>query len=393
VTPELELHENPEICWIDEFLEYTSNLPTPRIFRKWAAIATIAGALERRIWLRSRGNLILYPNMYTVLVAHPGVGKSILCNIVRELWASCPDLHIAPSNVSRASLIDSLYDAKRTGEPSYNALAIASSELGVLLSSWENEFMSALVDIYDCNPFTERKRGNNLRISIPRPCLNLLACATPSWLQSSMPHGAWDQGFASRTLFIYSNEIVRTELFPNDRQDIKRLSAGIATFSNRSGEFHFHPRAEAALRAWYEHDLPPIPEHPKLRHYNSRRITHFVKLCLVCAAARRAHPIIELSDFQLAQDLMLEAEAAMSTVFDELAVTADSEVMDDIWFWVTARFRASGVPIPSGMLYEYVRQRTPAHNVKKIIDLMVAAGLLNSRLDRTNQILYTPIER
>ena len=35
--------------WIDSFCEYVSDTETPRIFAKWSAIATIAGALRKSV--------------------------------------------------------------------------------------------------------------------------------------------------------------------------------------------------------------------------------------------------------------------------------------------------------------------------------------------------------
>ena len=40
--------------FVSKFLEMTEERPTPEIFRKWAAITTLSGALEKRIWTRTK---------------------------------------------------------------------------------------------------------------------------------------------------------------------------------------------------------------------------------------------------------------------------------------------------------------------------------------------------
>lgn len=62
--------------WIDAFIRYTAPLPSPEIFRRWAAISGVAGALERRVFTRLAGRPI-YPNLYALMVAPPGVGKCL----------------------------------------------------------------------------------------------------------------------------------------------------------------------------------------------------------------------------------------------------------------------------------------------------------------------------
>ena len=57
--------------WIEGFIEYTDTLPSEPILRKWAAVSTIAGAMERKLYAVSMGKR-LYPNFYVFLVVPPG---------------------------------------------------------------------------------------------------------------------------------------------------------------------------------------------------------------------------------------------------------------------------------------------------------------------------------
>ena len=108
---ELEQATRKHPCWISSFLEYTANLPSPERFRKWAAISAIAGTLERRCWIRT-GAGKLFPNMFIMLVAPPGVGKDFAINPARELWSNVGKLNIAPSAMTHKGMIDHLADSR-----------------------------------------------------------------------------------------------------------------------------------------------------------------------------------------------------------------------------------------------------------------------------------------
>src|SRR5439155_21037477 len=140
------------------------------------AISAIAGALERKVWVRT-GNGDLYPNMYTVFVAPPGVGKTISMVLTERLWRDLEGQYVAPTSLTKAALVDSLHDANRevlVGKDlqTFHSLKIIAGELGVLLPSYEPDFMNTLTALYDGWAYAERRRTNDLNITIDSPQLN-----------------------------------------------------------------------------------------------------------------------------------------------------------------------------------------------------------------------------
>jgi hypothetical protein len=165
----------------------------------------------------------LYPNMYIFLIAVPGVGKTVSGTQTEILWRGLEHHHVAPTNASKAALIDVLAESKREiilpklgGQEEFHALNIMSGEFGAFMPTWDGEFMNTLVTLWDGGRYTERKRGGDLRIDIPQPLLNMLACATPDFMVNWMPEGAWKQGFASRLMLIYSGEVILGDLWSED---------------------------------------------------------------------------------------------------------------------------------------------------------------------------------
>ena len=93
-------------------MDYTEHRPSPKLFRQWAAIATISGATERRVWSSTiQGKQ--YSNIYVMLVAPPGIGKSQSVGPAKSLLLKSNKFFIAPDRISTASLIDAFARASK----------------------------------------------------------------------------------------------------------------------------------------------------------------------------------------------------------------------------------------------------------------------------------------
>jgi len=375
-----------QVCWLDDFLDYTDGLPSPTLWRKWAGISAIASVLERRVWITTRIGRF-YPNMYIVLVGPPGAGKSILTNIVSDVTNDIEDFHKAPSNVSGASMLDALDEARRrivrlgllSAVIEYNALCVLSNELGSFIPAWDAVLINALTDIYDGKTYIERKRGRKTPLEIKNPCLNILGATTPGWLSSQLPPGAWDQGFTSRTLFIYSGDVHLVSVFGDAKlsgSKFVKVSDALRTMTDLYGEYSFEEAAAAALDAWHMAGGPPAPDHPKLLHYLSRRTSHLLKLCMVVAAATRKELIITLDDFQTALSLLLEAETFMPEIFLAMTSGGDSDIHNEAWHFVYKLYMKKNMPVPQASLIAFLRQRTPSHSVMKMYELMIHSRMI-----------------
>lgn len=388
--------------WIEVFVEETEGLSSPLIFRKWAAIMTISGALEQNVWCISRYEK-LFPNLYSVLVGPPGVGKTVVISVVRLLWKKLKDVHVAPSNVSRASLVDCLNDAIRTSsvkpqalEPitSFNHLNVGSRELGAFLSSYDSDFIAVLTDIYDGKEdFDERKRGKDLRINIAHPSLTFFAGTTPSYLNGLFSDGAWDQGFASRTVFVYSGEIILGDIFlegsePKAYQD---LTHDLQHINRLSGKFDWDADVAGALTEWYKAKGPPAPTHPKLLHYQTRRHAHLMKLCMIASAARRSDLRITDIEYQEALAWLLEAEAWMPEIF-KASLGADHKIMDDIWHYTYQIWIKERKPILASRVVGFASRLAPVMSVGRIIETMVKSNMLKQTTEKEGTC-YMPQER
>lgn len=372
--------------WIDGFERYTADLESPAIFRRWTGIFTLACAMERKIWISNRMG-ILFPNLYIFMIGPPGAGKTVTASVSRELLLALDEHHVAPTSVTRASLIDNLKEAERKivrpreSPPfvEFNSLALLSNELGVLLPAYENDFMNVLTDLYDCKVYSESRRSKDTRIAIPSPQLNLMAATTPSYLNNFLPAGAWDQGFLSRTIMVYAGAPPLSDLFAPvsvDAQLKQALAHDLVEISRLYGELEWEPSAVVAIREWREGGMRPLPDHPKLLHYNTRRTAHLIKLCQIASVARASDYIITMEDFVEALGWMIEAEEFMPDIFKSMVSGGDSQIIQECWHYVYKLHIKHGKPVPAQQVVMFLQERTPAHNIEKVLDVMVRAGIL-----------------
>lgn len=384
--------------WIDLFYEYTDNRPTPALFRKWAGIGIVAGALERKTWVHTLGSN-LYPNLYVLLVSPPGLGKTVMIDEVTKFWGSMKDHYLAPSSMSRASLADALRESERhiirpQDTPSiinFNSLLISINELSTIMPEYNNDFMGTMTDLYDGKRYGEKKRGNDLSYVLEHPQLNLIAGTTPSYLNGIMPEGAWDQGFISRVIMVYSGEVELKDLFTEidkKTKEFDRLAEELKAIGTMYGRMQFHPDAAAAITAWYRKKGPPIPDHPKLIWYNTRRTAHLLKLCQIASASRGEDFIISLEDYQRALGWLLEAEAFMPDIFRAMTQGGDARAIEDCWHYCYQIYIREKRLVSETRLWNFLIQRVPSHNVERVIKAMVTSGLLEKQLNE-----YKPLVR
>lgn len=393
--------------FVDAFLAHTEGRGSPSIYRKWTAIFMVSAVLERKAWVTTaKGRL--FPNQYIVLTGPAGVGKSLCTStaydLLEDIRSPETPFHIAPTSVSRASLVDRLAEAdRRIVRPmetppvnSFNSLSIVVNEFGVFLPAWDNEFMNVLTDLWDCGRYVETKRTNKISINIPNAQLNMLSATTPAQLQGLLPEGAWEQGFMSRVLIVYSGEAVHTDLFQFDGLDKEGRLAMVHDLKDiykMFGEFTPTEEYKEAINDWAKAGGPPVPDHPKLMTYRIRRAQHMLKLSMVASAATDSERILTLDNFAEALDWLVELETFMPDVFKSMKSGGDGRAIEECWHYVYQVWMKHKEPVPEARVVAFLQERVPAHNIDRILDVMERAELLKKQFTPAGAKGFTPKAR
>lgn len=391
-------------------MEMTEGALSPEIFRRWSGIAALAGALERRVWIEtgtsSRGTARqTFPNLYTLLVAPPGVGKFVI-EEVRDLWREVVDgnrplLHIAPDNMSKASLMDSLAAAGQSKLPpegapiEYHSLLIAAEEFAVLLPGYDLEYIGTLNAIWNNKSlYTETRRTSIVKsLTINNPQLNILAGTQPGWLASVFPEEAWSTGLTRRMVMVYCAESEIKDIFadyPDTTAARSRVINALGVAASLHGAIVWSPEAFPMVQKWHLAGGPPAPHHTKLQHYNRSRTQLLLKLITISAVSRGDHDLIARGiDVERAMEWLLEVEKGMPDIFRAMIGKSDNQVIEEMYHYAVSVWRVNRQEgVPERALITFLRERVPSEKIRHLMDTAERSGAI-ARVSGT-QDMYVP---
>lgn len=289
-------------------MEYTAESEAPEIYHRWTALATIAGALRRRVWFEM-GYFTLYPNNYVVLTGPPGAKKTTAMNVGRRFLAASKATKFVVDSTSREQLI---YDMSKIDMEGTAAMTAYSGEFGTLLTTSEMNMVLFLIEMYDAGEdYEHRTRGGGPH-KIVKPALNIVGCTTPDWLSAGMPLQTAGIGLLSRMIFAYADGPQGSQPFPELTPRQVELAAHIiddlSEMAKLSGCMTLAPDAKAFYKDWYDNKRQTVAAaDPRLTGYYSRKPIHVLKTAMAFAVARGEDLVItmeSLTDSFAALDLV-----------------------------------------------------------------------------------------
>lgn len=259
----------------DKWDAYTSNLCSPQNYLDWSFKFVIAASLERRVWLGYEA-MQLFPNVYSVLVGRPGIGKGVAMGPAIELLRhhkrkdkgidrvtqrdgedivnqeiektnddmskesdykmankgaprfDPPLFPFGPDTTTFEKLIfymgksfryinfpDKDKDGReKTGIYGHCSMNFILPELGSLLRKRTEDTVTLLQALYDCPKDHIYTTIGRGTDRIRMGCLNFMAGVTPDFLEMAFNERVMSQGFSSRTFFIYANKNRQNVILP-----------------------------------------------------------------------------------------------------------------------------------------------------------------------------------
>lgn len=348
--------------------------------------------MERRLWAQLSGGK-LYPNLYTMLVASPGVGKDQAINPAVNMMRKAGVFHVSPISVTGKGLLDALASAKAVKDfkqgnelIKYHTMFVAVPEFGTLLDKHDLGFLSILNELYNCSPmFEEKLRTRKEDLVIENPHLAMLTGTQPSYMASMFPEEAWGMGFFARTMLIYQGKAEKKALFSGGmfgsstlkEEREKELVLHLKKIQKMVGGMEFNQEAQNAIEFFNEREAEAeAPQHPRLFHYNTRRTLHLIKISMVLAAAELSMVVTE-EHVNSAKLSLYEAEGLMPEIFKEMANGSHKSHLDEAFYFICKLYNASGrKPVPEHKIIQMLSAKVPAQQIPFIINTMLNAKMI-----------------
>lgn len=384
--------------WLESYLDYTENSESPISYHTWCGLSVIAGALQRKVYLKWGLGRVIYPNLYAVLVGASGrTRKGVAIGIAKDFLKNLPSITVVPESSSgRQAMILAMKRAlSNFSDPSDNKIKFHSSvtafseELSVFLGQGDIAYLSNLTDWYDSKDDWEYETVGRGKDTLQGLCLNLMGGTAPDWIQSMIPQEALGGGFTSRIIFIV--EEVKRKIIPKyvvspEEERLKELlQIDIERISQLAGEITFTPEAEQLYIDWYiEQDTAlsagkPVITDPRFAGYCERRATHIQKLMILCSASRGDDLKINADDFNRAHKLLSDAEKNMPKTFGGLGKSKMSDQSDAVINYV----KKTGITTRKALLQKFYRDIDPM-TLANVEVLMQQMGAVKIKLNPEN---------
>lgn len=333
------------------YLEYTKDTEPPTSYHTWVGISLIAGALQRRCWIRW-GLDTIYPNIYVVLVGPSGRSrKGTAMMIGLNLLNQQKGVKIVSDSITREALIRSMVDASVSAtDPDsgkiffHSSLMVFSEELSVFLGQGDIKFLSNLTNWYDSRDKWEYKTKGSGTDDVQGVCLTMLGATAPDWMQSILPEEAIGGGFTSRVIFIVEEK--KGKIVPESQMSAEKLALQKQLVEDldhifvMSGQMTMTPEAREAYIDWYteqerlsEKNQFAIDD-SRFAGYCDRRATHVRKLSMCMSASRSDDRDVTLSDFERAVSVLKAAELKMSQAFAGVGSSQYAQVTERILSYI-----------------------------------------------------------
>jgi hypothetical protein len=339
------------------YLAYTRNQASPPLFHLWTIIAVIAGILRRNVWINRGGYYMLYPNLYTVLVAPTGrCMKSTAASIGVKLLRKIEGVNIMHEKITPEGLISYMSGEmsdgpalpwKKSSGPKMTVKIEGKSvkfkeecncfvfapELSVFLGgvSYTGGLVELLTSLYEGKDQWEYRTKSRGELILKNVNLNLFGASNPEWLAKGLSEDAFGGGFMGRTIYIFQNEGKKVA-WPTKPEDMEELEARIVNdllkINSLEGEFHVTDEARDFYTKWYDNYNPDFNN--RMSGFFERKPDHLLKLAMIIAVSKSDKLEITLSHMQAALKMLEEVEKVMPSAFVYIGATAEARTSQHI---------------------------------------------------------------
>lgn len=330
--------------FLSSYLEYVAGGECPTIYHRWSALAGVGAYLERNTFIQHGRNRI-YSNMYVMLIGTAGARKSTAIKAFKRVMIAAGYNTIAAAKSSKEQFLmdlmgeeldddtpEAILDRNIFGlgqDRDVSPMAILADEFADFMGQGNIEYINLLTNLWDYEGVYESRIKNGKSAKVNNPTISILGGITPTSFASAMPPEVIGQGFLSRFILVHSDPSGIKIAFPDQGDgDVLGIAKELVDIKLATvGEAKITSGAKKVLEAIYLSDEPL--EDNRLSHYSTRRFTHLLKLCIVCAACRYSLEIQE-GDVILANTILTKTESDMPKALGEFGKSRFSDVANKV---------------------------------------------------------------
>jgi hypothetical protein len=301
---------------------------SPSNYHYWVGATAVAATLKRHVYIQ-RGTWKLCPNIFTVLVGHPAIGKGESINPAMQLIRKANCANIMSDRITMEWIKSELAKGFQSfGQTSTGGISIGTDascllvapELSVFLRYPEDE-LPDLADLWDARPepqmYGTRSKG---LVTITSPCPSMLAGCAPEWLKDAVPPSAIGGGFSRRVNFVFADKPRQTNPWPDSSDWTKVLTPLVDDLkyigAKLHGEYKFDNLARPAFEQVFgdQYNTADLEDEATF-YYGKSRWTNAAKLAMCVAASNRDDLIITKGDIEEACDSTTDIKDNLRKVF------------------------------------------------------------------------------
>lgn len=378
--------------WLDQFLAWIEGVSeSPRIFHMWAAATVVGACAKRNCWV-SRGDWNCFPNMYTVLVGHTGLGKGRSINPVVGLLRESGTANVLSDKLTIQHILERLSDhGESNGAVEMHGTTLTfSHDASCLISSPEledlimsSETMAPLKELWEAKdgPFEYGTRSKGL-VKIHKPCPSLLGGCTPSQVAVLFPPTTIGGGFVRRINFVYASERSKPIPWPlatNGSDDHKTaLVEGLKEIAQLRGEFQFTDQARQRFGDYYCESKATEFADEATASYETTKPIHALKLS-ECLSLARCELVIDEAEMALAIEMVNQCAEQLRHVFRGVGASELATVTDKVLAYIEARQSHNYVTTRSDLLAALWKDVGTWQNLDVILSTLESGNLIYTK--------------
>lgn len=376
--------------WIESYLINAKHVAAPKSYHLWTAIATISGALERKVWVEFPIYKVRwYPSLYVLLIGPPGTRKGTAINIGEGMLRSVPKLNVLASNITAEAIPTRMKEHEKRymlGDKrmSHHSAIIVAEELPALIKprADNRDTIVTLAKLWNCDDVFHKDTKHSGTEFLTNPYLTILAGVTPDMLRLSVPVEIVGSGLTSRMVIVYEKSVVKSPPLTTGASELidmdEDLLHDLIEINKMVGQFIWPVEVSDWYDGWWKkyeetaerlNDNPMVAEY--IREHFSRKPTMLWRVAMIHSVSRGDALEITVEDMKFADKVLTETEEGFKSVFSSVGI------LDAKRFKLVSRVReiVGKTPgISEAKLKGYLLGDASGEDVNHILNALIAAG-------------------